>query len=234
MSNILPKDTEDSKERKIMSKYPRMIKKEKEPTPVTIAPAKTSLKIINSKVRRKYRHWLRIRNMQKYCLKILEVIPEGEEKAYKFQEQQEAATTEAERWEKKKSEERQQKLPAKCQRLIHESKQQHKQKQRKKKQIQEDNDETVVTKTTQEPSLESEELECNLIVDEDDTYDNTIVIIPTQVIFRMKRNLKLRYKWKQKWQKEKYSRKVKLKIASMITNATKAYPTSEEDVSRDN
>jgi len=128
MSNILPKDTEDSKERKIMSKYPRMIKKEKEPTPVTIAPAKTSLKIINSKVRRKYRHWLRIRNMQKYCLKILEVIPEGEQKAYKFKEQQEAAVVEVERWTKDKSVERQQQLQEKYQQLKHDREQQKKRK----------------------------------------------------------------------------------------------------------
>ena len=40
----------------------------------------------------------------------------------------------------------------------------------------------------------------------------------------------------EKRQKERYSRKVKMKkkIASMIMNATKAYPTNEEDVSRDN
>ena len=35
---------------------------------------------------------------------------------------------------------------------------------------------------------------------------------------------------------KKYSKKVKMKkkITSMIMNATKVYPTSEEDVSRDN
>ena len=85
------------------------------------------------------------------------------------------------------------------------------------------------------------EFGCNLINDEDDKYDNgnDIVIIPTQVLFRMseeKLNLKGKSKRKRKWQKEKYSRKVKMKkkIASMIMNATKAYPTGEEDVSRDN
>eukprot|EP00751_Fragilariopsis_kerguelensis_P030879 CAMPEP_0170924084 /NCGR_PEP_ID=MMETSP0735-20130129/11454_1 /TAXON_ID=186038 /ORGANISM="Fragilariopsis kerguelensis, Strain L26-C5" /LENGTH=130 /DNA_ID=CAMNT_0011323859 /DNA_START=262 /DNA_END=652 /DNA_ORIENTATION=+ len=124
-----------------MSKYPRMIKKEKEPTPVTIAPAKTSLKIINSKVRRKYRHWLRIRNMQKYCLKILEVIPEGEQKAYKFKEQQEAAVVEVERWTKDKSVERQQQLQEKYQQLKHdENNKKNEKKQQKKKQLQDDDD----------------------------------------------------------------------------------------------
>ena len=76
--------------------------------------------------------------------------------------------------------------------------------------------------------------------DEDDKYDNDIhiVIIPTQVLFRMseKLNLKGKNKRKGKWQKEKYSRKVKMKkkIAGMIMNATKSYPTGEEDVSIDN
>ena len=53
-----------------------------------------------------------------------------------------------------------------------------------------------------------------------------------------KQNMKRRqkWKWKQKWQKYKYSRKMKMmkKIATMITNATKEYHTSEEDVIRDN
>jgi len=42
-----------------------------------------------------------------------------------------------------------------------------------------------MTETTQESSLDDEELECNLIDDENDKYDNNIVIIPTQVLFRM-------------------------------------------------
>ena len=67
-----------------MNKDPRMIKKEKEPTPVTIAPAKASLKIIKRRVRRKYRVWLRTQKVRKQFLKILEVIPKGGEKAYKF------------------------------------------------------------------------------------------------------------------------------------------------------
>mmetsp|Transcript_29391 Transcript_29391/g.31581 ORF Transcript_29391/g.31581 Transcript_29391/m.31581 type:complete len:88 (-) Transcript_29391:4-267(-) len=54
---------------------------------------------------------------------------------------------------------------------------------------------------------------------------------------------KLYLKWKSKrkrkrkriWQIEQYSRKVKMKkIASMTMNATNEYPTSEEDVSKDN
>jgi len=90
----------------------------------------------------------------------------------------------------------------------------------------------IMTELTQESSLDNAELECNAIDDEDDKYDNNIVIIPTQVLFKMKRNLKWKSKRKQKRQKERYSRKVK--IANMITNATKEYPTSEEDVRRDN
>ena len=58
-----------------------------------------------------------IRKFWKQLLNIPKAIPKGEEKAYKFQEQQEAAAAEAERWEKKKSEERQQKLQEKYQRL---------------------------------------------------------------------------------------------------------------------
>ena len=103
-----------------------------------------------------------------------------------------------------------------------------------------------MTELTQESSLECEEIECNLIDDDDDEYDNNIVCILNQVIIRMRNNdgmddKKLSWKWKQKrkwkqqWQKNKYSRKTKMKkkIASMIKNATKAYPTSDEDVSRD-
>ena len=88
--------------------------------------------------------------------------------------------------------------------------------------------------------MDNGEFGCNLINDEDDKYANDIhiIIIPTQVLFRMteKLNLKGKSKRKRKWQKEKYSRKVKMKkkIASTIMNATKEYPTSGEDVSRDN
>ena len=80
-----------------------------------------------------------------------------------------------------------------------------------------------MTVLTQESSLECKKNECNLVDDEDDKYDNIIVIIPTQVLFRMKQNLnwKCKRKRKKKRQKEKYSRKVKMKkIANMITNAT--------------
>ena len=96
-----------------------------------------------------------------------------------------------------------------------------------------------MTELTQESSLECEEIECNLIDDEDDKYDNNIVIIPTQVLFRMNdttSNWKWKNKRKQQRQKERYSRKMKMKkkIASMIMNATNEYPTSEEDVSKDN
>jgi len=65
--------------------------------------------------------------------------------------------------------------------------QQLKQKQWKKKQIQDDDDDTVITKITQESLLGDGEFGFNLIDDEDDKYDNgsDIVIIPTQVLFRM-------------------------------------------------
>ena len=114
-------------------------------------------------------------------------------------------------------------------------------KKRKKKQKQVDDDDTVMTKTTQEYSLASEAseaIECNLINDEDGTYDNNIVIIPNQVLFKMNDdtlNLKWKSKRKQKWQKERYSKKIRIKnkIASMITNATKAYSTREKDISRE-
>ena len=52
------------------------------------------------------------------------------------------------------------------------------------------------------------------------------------------KNLNVKQKWRQKWkqqrQKSKCSRKMKKKIAIMIMNATKGYPTSEEDTIRDN
>ena len=95
-----------------------------------------------------------------------------------------------------------------------------------------------MTELTQESSLECEELECNLIDEEDDKYDSNIVIIPTQVLFRMKPNGKLKSKRKRKKQeqKEKYRRKIKMKkkIVNMMMNATQECPTSEEAVSRDN
>ena len=87
--------------------------------------------------------------------------------------------------------------------------------QQKKKKIQndddddDDDDDTIITKLTQESILECEEIECNLIDNENDKYDNNIVIIPTQVLFSMNHNLNWKRKRKQKWQKEKYSRKVK-------------------------
>ena len=114
---------------------------------------------------------------------------------------------------------------------------QQKQKQRKKKQIRDDDDDddTIMTEPTQESSLECKELECNLIDEEDDKHDSNIVIIPTQVLFRMKQNLNWKSKRKPKWQKEKYSRKVKMKkkIANMILNVTNGYPTSDDDVSKE-
>ena len=55
-----------------------------------------------------------------------------------------------------------------------EQQQQQKQKQRKKKQIRDDDDDTVITKFTQEYSVDDRELGCNLIDDEDDKYDNDI------------------------------------------------------------
>ena len=100
-----------------MSNDPRVIMKEKATTPVTIAPAKVSLKKINRRVGRRYRQWLDTQKLRKWCLKILEVIPEGEEKTYKFQEQQEEEAAEVERWEKEQSEERQRQLQEKYRRL---------------------------------------------------------------------------------------------------------------------
>ena len=58
--------------------------------------------------------------------------------------------------------------------------------QRKEKYIQDDdNDNIVISEIMQESSLDDKELECNLIDDKDDTYDNNIQIIPTEVLFRM-------------------------------------------------
>ena len=62
--------------------------------------------------------------MQKYRLKILKVIPEGDEKDYMSQEQWEVEEAEVERWEKEKSKERQQQLHKKYQRLKHDREQQ--------------------------------------------------------------------------------------------------------------
>ena len=218
-----------------------MIKKEKEPTPVTIAPAKVSLERINRRAKGRHNKWLRTKNTRKYCLKILKVIPEREEEAYKFEEQQEAAAVEAERWEKEKRVERQRQLQEKYQRLKHDREQQQKrkQKQQKKKQLQDDDDDTVITEITQESSLNDKDFECTLIDEEDDTNDNNIVIIPTQVLFKMN-DTTSKWKWKnkrkQQRQKERYSRKIKMKkkIASMIMNATNEYPTCEENVSKEN
>ena len=97
----------------------------------------------------------------------------------------------------------------------------------------------VITETTQKYSLAREEIKWNLIDEKDDTYASKIVIIPTQVLFRMKAttsNWKWKNKRKQQRQKERYSRKMKMKkkIASMIMNATNEYPTSEENVSKEN
>ena len=100
-----------------MNNDSEMIKKKKKTTPVTIAPAKARLKQINRKVKRRYDHWLNFQNIQKHYLKILEIMPKGEEKAYKFQEQQEATSAEVEHWEEKMCEERQQRLEKKYQQL---------------------------------------------------------------------------------------------------------------------
>merc|ERR1712238_33189 len=112
---------------------------------------------------------------------------------------------EVESWEKKQKEERQRQLQEKYQRLKQDQQQeqeQQKQKQRKKKQIRDDDDDdddTIMTKLTQESSLECKEIECNLIDEEDDKYDSNIVIIPTQELFRMQQNLNWKSKRKPKW-----------------------------------
>jgi len=85
--------------------------------------------------------------------------------------------------------------------------------------------------------LNDEDFECNLIDEEDDINNNDIVIILTQVLFRMNAttsNWKQKNKRKQQRQKEKYSRKMKKNIASMMKNVTNEYPTSEENVSNKN
>ena len=164
-------------------------------------------------------------------------MSEGEEKEHMLWDQQEAQEAEAGSWEKKQSKKRQRQLQEKYQRLKQDQEQQQQQKQRKKEQIQDDNDDgvTIMTKLTQESSLECKESEYNRIDNEDDKYDNNIVIIPTQVLFSMKQNLNWKCKQKQKWQKERCSRKMKIKkkIASMILYVTNEYPTSKDDVSRE-
>ena len=64
--------------------------KKKRRIPVTIAE-KVSLSRTNRKMHKKYINWLGIRKFRKQFLKIPEAIPKGEEKAYKFKEQQAAA-----------------------------------------------------------------------------------------------------------------------------------------------
>ena len=98
-----------------------------------------------------------------------------------------------------------------------------------------------MTEFTQESPLKWEEIECNLIDDNDDEYDNNIVCISNKVIIRMRNNdgvdeEKLNQNRNESGRKEKYNRKVEMKkkIANMIMNATKEYPSSEEDVKRDN
>ena len=99
-----------------MSNDPRAIK-EKNTTPVAIAPAMASLKKINRKVKMRYKQWLSTHKLRKWLPKIPEVISVEEEKEYMFQEQQEAEEAEAESWEKKQKEERQQQLQEKYQQL---------------------------------------------------------------------------------------------------------------------
>ena len=88
--------------------------------------------------------------------------------------------------EKKHSEERQQKLQEKYQRLKYDQEQE--QEQWKKKQIQGNDDDTTMTKSTQGSSLASKEIECNLIDDKDDEYNNNIVCISNKLIIRMSNN----------------------------------------------
>merc|ERR1712238_274536 len=70
--------------------------KEESRTPVTIAPAKASVKYNNRRMRIRQTNWVNERNMRKHCLMTLEVIPEGDEKDYMFREQQEAQAAETE------------------------------------------------------------------------------------------------------------------------------------------
>ena len=99
-----------------IDKRPRAIKEESK-TPVTITPAKASVKYNNKRMRIRQTNWVNERNMRKQFLKILEVIPEGDEKDYMFHEQQEEQAAEEELWEEEKNKERQQQVQEKSQRL---------------------------------------------------------------------------------------------------------------------
>merc|ERR1712238_516690 len=222
-----------------IDKRPGTIKEESR-TPLTITQAKASVKYNTKRMRIRQTNWVNERNMRKQFLKILEVIPEGDEKEYMFREQQEAQAAEVEQWEKEKNKERQRQVQKKYQRLKQdrEKQQKQKQKQRKKKQIQDDDDDddTIMTELTQGSSVDNGEFGCHLIDgEEDNKNDPNIVTTTTQVLFKMKQNLNWKPKQKKKWQKEKYSRKVKMKkkITSMIVSVTNGYPTSDDDVSRE-
>ena len=106
---------------------------------------------------------------------------------------------------------------------------------------------TIMTNSTQEYSSASKEIDYNLIDNEDAERVNNIVCISNNIIIRdnggmnykkLNTKQKWRQRWKERWkqrlQKNKYSRKMKMKIVIMIMNATKVYPLSEEDVSRNN
>merc|ERR1712238_312166 len=83
--------------------------KEESRTPVTITPAKASVKYNNKRMRIRQTNWVNERNMRKHCLKTLEMIPKGDEKDYRFCEQQEARAVE----EKEKGEEKQRQVQEK-------------------------------------------------------------------------------------------------------------------------
>merc|ERR1712238_390396 len=110
-----------------------------------------------------------------------------------------------------------------------EKQQKQKQKQRKKKQIQDDHgdDDTIMTELTQGSSVDNGEFGCHLIDEEDDKYDSNIVIIPTQVLFRMKPNVKWKSnrKRKQQEQKDKYSMKVTKKKKGTKSMTGSSYVT---------
>merc|ERR1712238_371432 len=141
-----------------IDKRPGTIKEESR-TPLTITQAKASVKYNTKRMRIRQTNWVNERNMRKQFLKILEVIPEGDEKEYMFREQQEAQAAEVEQWEKEKNKERQRQVQKKYQRLKQdrEKQQQQKQKQRKKKQIQDDDDDddTIMTELTQGSSVDN-------------------------------------------------------------------------------
>merc|ERR1712238_233055 len=130
-------DSNGKTTRMSVDKRPGTTKKESR-TPVTIAPAKASVKYNNKRMRTRQTNWVNERTMRKHCLMTLEMIPEGDEKDYMFQEQQETQAAETEQWEKEKNEERRRQVQEKYQRLKQdrEKQQKQKQKQRKKKQIQ--------------------------------------------------------------------------------------------------